>query len=92
MPVAEERQLATELEVRLGVQQVEAGGGGGGQYVLADAMQEDSFEQLLAVLLEAWNVELHDSTRPTVWRCEGFIAARPDVAVNGRFALAEDAA
>ncbi len=67
--------LAPQLEVGLGVEQVEASGGRTGQHVLADADQQRALERLDAVLAEPRDMELHDRAGAAVRRFEA--ASKP---------------
>src|SRR5262245_49570432 len=88
--VAEVRDLAPELEVGLGLEQAEAGGGRTRHHVLADADEQRALEGLDAVLAKAWDVQLDDRPRAAVRRRERFVGSRADVAVEPGLAVAQD--
>ncbi len=68
MPIAEQRHLATELEIRIGWQAVEASRRRTGQYVLAESRQHHPFQMFLTVLHETGDVELHDRADASIGR------------------------
>ena len=88
--VAEIGDLAPQLVVGIGVQQVEAGSGGTREHVLADAHQQRALQRPYPVLAEARHVELNDGPRTAIRRRKRFVAARADVPVETRLAVAQD--
>ena len=66
VPVAEQCDLATQLIVRIGVEQVETRRRRAGQHVLAQALEQDAFQMFHAVFAKPRHMKLHDRAGPSV--------------------------
>ena len=88
--VAEVGDFAPHLEVVFGINQVEARGGRAGQHVLTDTHQCGFFKPLGAVFPKARHVQLHNGAWAPVGGFKTLVAARANVAVQPRLAVAQN--
>src|SRR5262249_16050159 len=90
--IAEIRDFPSQAKVFGRIDQIETGGRGASQHILADSHERGAFERRHAVLAKTRHVELHDRARTTVRRFDRLVASGADEAVHAGFAIAQNRA
>ena len=90
MAISKKGNLASQFEVVLTVNLVEASRRRTGQHIHADSLHHGPLERFAAVLAKPRYVKLDDRTGSPVGRCKRFIATRPDISINPGLAVAHD--